>query len=311
MDWWRSRGNQRRLRVTSYTHGTISNRNDVASVAEDDTSRAVALMFGGAGLVVSAPDYLGLGLGPGQHPYGHLASSTTASADLLVATRTLAAGRGIGLDHDVLVSGFSRGGTIAVDLGKALQRGAVPGFRLGKVAAVAGPYDCATSSCRGSSTAGVEPKIATYYVAYLVTAWQRLIGLYDDPAEAFRPPYHRAVEGLYDGQHNFEDILAGLPATPAELFRPGFEHRLLHPTGRYAELLRAGDGSCRGWTRRRRCGCTTAARTARCCRRTRRVACGRSGRAGPGGRRRANRALRVMVLGLPGDRRLVQPGMNR
>lgn len=116
------------------------------------------------------------------------------------------------------------------------------------MAAVARPHDLRDVELPGVFDGRVEPKSATYYLAHLVTAWQRLIGLYDDPAEAYRPPYDRTVEALYDGRHSFEDNLAGLPATPAELFRPAFAQRLLHPTGRYAELLRAGDRSCRDWT---------------------------------------------------------------
>ncbi|MFC5832793.1 hypothetical protein [Nonomuraea insulae] len=36
---------------------------------EKSTDRAAALLFAGAGHAVSAPDYLGLGTGPGHHTY--------------------------------------------------------------------------------------------------------------------------------------------------------------------------------------------------------------------------------------------------
>jgi hypothetical protein len=242
------RSADRRLRLTSYTHGTTSNRDDVASVSEDDTSRAVALMFGGAGMAVAAPDYLGLGLGPGHHPYVHLASETSASVDMLLATRSFAAGRGVRLDRDVLVSGFSQGGRVAVNLGKALQLGRVPGFGLGAVAAVAGPYDLERVELPAAFDGRVDPRAAAFYLGYLVTAWDRLIGLYDDPAQAFKPPYDTTVEALFDGRHSFDEIIAGLPATPADLFQPAFVQRLLHPTGSYGRLVRAGDASCEGWT---------------------------------------------------------------
>lgn len=238
---------RRELQLTSYTHGTISNRNDAASVSDGD-NRAVALMFGGAGLAVSAPDYLGLGLGPGKHPFMHLASETTASADLLVATRQLTAHRGIRLHRDVMVSGFSQGGRVAVNLGKSLQQGRVPGFRLDRAAAVAGPYDLERIELPAAFDGQVNPKLATYYLAYLVTTWKTLAHLYSDPAEAFQAPYDRTVETLFDGHHGIEDILAGLPESPDQLFLPAFKKKLLAATGSYAHLLRAGDASCRGWT---------------------------------------------------------------
>lgn len=237
----------RSLRLTAYTHGTISNKDDAASVSDDDTSRAIVLMLGGAGLAVAAPDYLGLGLGPGMHPYGHLASETSASADLITATDRFARNRGLRLQHDVLVSGFSQGGRVAVNLAKQLEQGKVHGFGVKAVAAVAGPFDLEHTELPAAFDGGMDPKSANYYLSYLVTTWKRLVGLYDDPAEAFKPPYDETVEQLFDGHHSFDDIMAGLPETPDELFQPAFVHKLLNPAGAYARLLRSGDASCRGW----------------------------------------------------------------
>src|SRR4051812_40305245 len=65
--------------LVSYTHGTTTYRPDVASRWNDDYATAPAVMYASAGFVAALPDYLGLGDGPGVHPWMHLATQTSAS----------------------------------------------------------------------------------------------------------------------------------------------------------------------------------------------------------------------------------------
>lgn len=60
----------------------------------------------------------------------------------------------------------------------------------------------------------------------------------------FRPPYDRTTEALFDGTHRGEEILAGLPDTPPELFIGSYLDRLRHPTGALQAALLHGDTTC-------------------------------------------------------------------
>ncbi|TCC60460.1 hypothetical protein E0H73_21250 [Kribbella pittospori] len=238
------------LTVAEYLHGTTATKAYAASVSEDSTDRLVTALFAGQGLVGVAPDYLGLGLGPGEHPYIDTKTETSASADMLLAARTFALRHGVVLKRDVLVTGFSQGGRASVALGRALSRGEVSTFRLGALQGVAGPYDLLGTELPAAFNGGVAPATAAFYLAYFTTAWNRTVGLYDDPREAFQEPYASTVEGLFDGTHPDEDIVAGLPDSPEKLFTPAFIERLKHPTGRYLRALQTADQICHDWTPR-------------------------------------------------------------
>jgi hypothetical protein len=229
-----------RLRLVSWQHGTTADKAAAASVSADSSDRAAAYFFAGAGHVVSAPDYLGLGVGPGTHPYNHHDSAVTASVDALRATRSVPELVDRELDPRVLISGFSQGGPASMALGRALHSGAEP-FQVGALAPIAGPYDF-TGSVAVAASGGIAH--ATGYLGYLTVAWNRLHHLYDDPVEAFRPPYDRSIEALFDGTHPFEEIGPKLPATPAELLTPGFLDQLQHPTGALRDELNAADATC-------------------------------------------------------------------
>jgi len=235
------RRGERDLRVVCWLHGTTVYRGDVASLAEESPDRLIAFAFAAAGYAVSAPDYLGLGLGPGYHPFRDPSSEVTAALDALQATRALAEREGHVLDGRILVSGFSQGGPAAMALGRALQEGADTQFSLGALAPVGGPFDTS-----GTLQLALENEIdlAAAYLAYLVVAWNRLHHLYDSPSEAFQAPYDATVETLIDGEHRGEEILPALPATPAELFTPAFMDRLREPSGALQEALAEADGTC-------------------------------------------------------------------
>ncbi|MEU6409339.1 hypothetical protein [Microbispora sp. NPDC046933] len=236
-----------RLSFAIYEHGTLPTRRYAPSVAADSDGRLVPVMFAAAGFAGVAPDYLGLGLGPGRHPYMDAASEVTASADLLRAGRDLAARHGRSVDGRVLVTGFSQGGQAAMALGRALQQGAVPGLRLAALAPISGPYAVERAELPAVLSGDIEPHTAAFYLAYWITSMNRLHHLYDTPGQAFRAPYDTTVEGLFDGRHTEEQIAAALPASPAELLTDEFMAQVRQPSGAFLEALRANDTTCAGW----------------------------------------------------------------
>ncbi|RAG86524.1 hypothetical protein DN069_06075 [Streptacidiphilus pinicola] len=243
------RGAKGPLPTMEYTHGTMPYRGDAPSVS-DGADRAVAVMFAGDGFAGVAPDYLGLGVGPGAHPYLDVRSETTASVDLLRAARTVAARHGERLDGRLFTTGFSQGGAAAMGVGRAVQRGDAPGFRLAGLAPVSGPYDLSGQELPAAFDGRLAGPTAAFYLTYVLTSWNRLHPLYGSPSEAFRAPYDRTLVPLFDGAHTDEQIVAALAPNPQALLTPRFVAKLRHPTGALAAMLRSGDAVCTDWTPR-------------------------------------------------------------
>lgn len=236
------RGGPHRLDLVSDTHGTVAHRDDAPSGGAG-YNRLTPYLHASAGRAVAAPDYLGLGGGPGAHPYMDTRSSVTASVDMLKAARTAAARLGRPVTRDVYATGFSQGGQVAMALGRELSRPG-SGFRLRALAPIAGPYDLDGSELPGITDGRVAPRTAVFYLSYFLTAQNRLHPLYADPAEVFRAPYAQAVESLFDGNHREEDIVAALPASPQELLTPEWYENVRAPHGALSAAVRANDDAC-------------------------------------------------------------------
>ncbi|MEW1777753.1 hypothetical protein [Streptomyces sp. NPDC086777] len=195
----------------SFTHGTELFKGDVASVSAEVWDQAPALTYASAGFAAVLPDHLGLGLGPGPHPWMDVPSETTAALDMLRASCTVAARQGREMRRKGLATGFSQGASAALGLARSLQAGADGWFRLRAVAPVSGAYafrDVAIPSLLAGRT---DPKASVIHTALALVAFNRLYHLYDTPAQVFRAPYDRTVEGLLDGTHTGQEVVSGTP----------------------------------------------------------------------------------------------------
>jgi hypothetical protein len=239
----------RTLRTVSFNHGTQNYRGEAPSLGHDDFGPAPVLTYGGAGFAAVTADYLGLGLGPGPHPWMDVPSEVTASVDMLRAARAATRRKGRELDRKVYVTGFSQGGSAAMGLGRALQGGADPWFRLGALAPVSGGYAFRRVEIPALLGGKVEAKAGTVYTAYLLVAYNRLHHLYGSPAEVFKARYAATIEGLFDGNHTGEELFKGTPWTVGALLTPRGRRLLEHPTPRFAAALKIADGTC-SWTPR-------------------------------------------------------------
>lgn len=238
------RGGEGRLRPVSFAHGTGVHKDDSPSVQMGGFLPAPPITYASAGYAAVAPDYLGMGVGPGPHPWMDVPSESTASLDLLRAARAFAPRTGRTLDRQVAVTGFSQGASAALGLARALQSGEDRWFRLGALAPVSGAYDFGGAELPALLAGELEPKSSVLYAAYTLVAFNRLHHLYDSPAEVFQAPYADTIEALFDGAHTGRQLMEGTPATLDKLLTAHGRDLLAHPAGPMAAALRTTDDVC-------------------------------------------------------------------
>ncbi|WAL66143.1 lipase [Amycolatopsis cynarae] len=245
------RSRARTLWTVSFDHGTQSYRPDAPSMMQPDGfASSPAITYAAAGFAAVEPDYLGLGVGPGTHPWMDVPSETTASLDMLRAARAFVQSTGRRLAPQVMITGFSQGASAALGLARAIQSGADHRFRVAALAPISGAYDFQHSALPAAFDGRIPGKMAVAYTTYLLVAWNRLHHLYATPGELFQDPYAGRVEALFDGNTPGEDMLAALPDTVGQLLTARGVDLLQHPTGPFLAALRVADSVCTDWTPR-------------------------------------------------------------
>ncbi len=206
-----------RLPLVSYQHGTLARKSDAPS-QNAAGERLVGLALAATGYLALLPDYLGLGDSPGIPAYHHARSEGTAGVDLLRVARTLAAQRGLGLNGQLFLLGYSHGGHATLALLRELETFHADEFPVTAAAPMAGAYDL--SGVTTEDFLSPRPKPNPYYLALLLAAYQDIYRLAPSLADLLAPPYDTTLPPRLTGQHSGSEINALMPADPTRILRP-------------------------------------------------------------------------------------------
>lgn len=204
--------------VVSYQHGTNTYRHGAPSSPGIGEGAFVSAVFAGGGYIVTAPDYIGLGTNTDTHPYLVAESTANAVVDLLRAAQALTAHLGRKWPAALYLTGFSQGGHATLATQRALEALGDPDLHVVASAPIAGPYDLANISF--PRALGGASDSDPLYLAYMSIAYAHAYG--QPLSSLLIEPYATTLPILLDGEHDSEEIAAGLPSKPREMFSPVF-----------------------------------------------------------------------------------------
>ena len=227
--------------LVSYQHGTVVRKSDVASVGGLAVGEAlIGVIFAGAGYVAAMPDYLGLGVSDGLHPFVHGASLASAVVDMLRATRRFAEDEEITLNDNLFLVGYSEGGYATMAAHQVIDRDHTAEFNITAAAPMAGPYDL--SGVMAEVMLQAEPYGAPFFLPYTILAYDSVYDFFNDPAEVFVPPLDTQLPPLFDGTRGGGDIDAILPRVPLDMLQPDYVEAFRNdPNHPLQEILREND----------------------------------------------------------------------
>ncbi len=169
-------------------HGTVADRNDVPSLLEGGYE--LGMIIASFGYVTIAPDFLGLGISEGPHPYIHAASEAWVAVDMLDAVKGSGDLMGFNVNDQLFISGYSQGGHAGMALHRELQQNHSDRYSVTAASHMSGPYSISERMI--DFTLG---DTEYFFVGYLVNvsismkiAYPELLGGYE-LSEIFRPEY--------------------------------------------------------------------------------------------------------------------------
>ncbi len=182
------------LPVAMYDHGTTLQRTDVPSYLNYES--IIVMIIASNGYYTVAPDYLGLGVSPGFHPYVHARSEAQASIDLILAGKQLAADSNILLNDQLFLTGYSQGGHACMATHRAIQQNYASQLTVTASAPGSGPYNLSGIQSAGLANDSFYAEPA--YIPYLIFSYQSVYGnLYDSVQQFLRHPWDSILPPLY------------------------------------------------------------------------------------------------------------------
>lgn len=230
--------------LLSLQHGTVTNRDNVASVRPLETVEGITgLMMASIGYLTCLPDYHGYGESEQMHPYVHARSLSIAVIDMLRATRVWCDQYTITLNDQIFLTGYSEGGYASLAAQKEIETNYAEEFGLTAVAPMAGPYDMVLTA---KSVLQQNNYDWPAYIAFLFTAYDQLYA-WNRLNEIFNPPYASMMTSLFDGNQSFGQINNQLPSAIPDLISQNFITGILD--GSETQVLNAfADNSLLDWS---------------------------------------------------------------
>ncbi len=174
--------------MIAYNHGTEFKKNNVPS---NGAYSGQGLFFSTTGFISVLPDYLGLGVNSGIHPYQHAESEATATLDLIRAVREFLDTNTVIHDNGQLfLTGYSQGGHAAMATNKYIEEHNMTSeFEVIACAPLSGAYDQS-----GSQFDLIFDGDSNYYAAvflpYILGSYQEAYGtIYQNFNELYDSPF--------------------------------------------------------------------------------------------------------------------------
>lgn len=219
--------------VFSYLHGTLTKDTDAPSYPQGLES-VIGWIMAMDGYISVLPDYIGMGDGPGVHPYMHADSEASASIDMLKAATLLCMGPTIKAkpNGNLYLSGYSQGAHAALAVQRELERNPVPTINLQKTVAGSGAYSLSFIQKNFLFSNPEYPNPS--FLPYLMLGYQEVYGnLYSNLSQVFVPDYDATIPDLFNGLLDVEEIDKQLPATWKSMFVPRYlwniQYNYFHP----------------------------------------------------------------------------------
>lgn len=188
-----------------YQHGTSGSKLDVPSYTTSSGEGQVGLLLGGMGYVTLMPDYLGLGVSDGFHPYVHAASEASVAVDMLRAETEFEANNPVFTNQQLFITGYSQGGHAAMALHRSIELDPAAEFSVTAAAPLSGPY-----SISGVMRNLILTDAVYYYPAYIpntVLSYQTVYGnIFSQMTDVFKPAYADLITPFFNGTKSLNTL---------------------------------------------------------------------------------------------------------
>ena len=216
--------------ILSYQHGTAIKKDDVTS---QSGVWILPALIAGYGYVYIEPDYLGLGISDGLHPYHIKELYGSDIVDILRAVKQFSnENNQFQINDQLFLAGYSEGGYATMATHQIIERDYINEFNITASFPMAGAYDM--SGIMTDIMLDYTPYGEPFYFPYVLFSFcDNYQNTLDSVENYLLPEYADVLPGLFDGMHSGSEINDVMPSIPITIMKPdsinSFESNMNHP----------------------------------------------------------------------------------
>lgn len=224
--------------MLSYQHNNVFRKTDAPSKYKYEWF--IGLAGGSLGLITMLPDGLGLGSGPGQHPFLHLQSEATAVIDMLRATREVVDSTGAGYNQQLFLAGIAEGAYATIAANQYLQT-YLPQIEVTGTGAIAGYLDL-SGTMKDEMILSNNTYNDPSFLAALFLSYNNIYHYAAHDSDIFVAPFDSILPAQYNGTREAFQINGVMPSVPNQVLQQAVIDTLQNdPNNYFTQLLKKND----------------------------------------------------------------------
>jgi hypothetical protein len=225
--------------ILSYQHNSILKKSDAPSSYGNNSQWFVGLAAGSIGNITLMPDGIGLGSGPGHHPYLEAQSEATSVIDMIRAVKEFVDTTGNSPTEQLFLAGIDEGAYASMAAHEYIQAYLDPIMHVTATGGIAGYYDM--SGVEVSSILSDSTYVDPSYLPELLLSYNRTYNFAANDSDILAYPYDSTLPPLYNGNYREYQIDAQMPSVPKYVLTQNFIDSLQDSTSVFRQLLKQND----------------------------------------------------------------------
>jgi hypothetical protein len=227
--------------MLSFQHTNIIRKSDAPSRFGDASQWFIGLAAGSLGNITLMPDGLGLGSGPGFHPFLHAQTEATSVIDMIRAVREVVDTTGSSPNEQLFLAGISEGASAALAAHEYIQTYLdSTEMHVTATGCIAGYYDMSGSMVNMILSDSIYPDPS--YLPDLLLGYNSAYNFFAHDSDIMAAPYDSTIPPLFNGYNRASTIDAQMPSVAKYILRQDQIDSLQNDTANYIrQLLKKND----------------------------------------------------------------------
>jgi hypothetical protein len=221
--------------ILSFQHNNVIRKSDVPSRYSYNSQWYVGLAAGSLGNITLMPDGIGLGDGPGLHPFLHMQTEATAVIDMIRAAKEVVDTMGNSPDEQLFLAGIAEGAYATLAAHQYIQAYLDSQMHVTASGGIAGYYDMSGTMVHMilSDSNYVDPS----YLPDLLFGYNKAYHFFAHDSDIMVYPYDSVLPPLFNGNNGAYTINTHMPPVPKYILRQDQIDSLANDSTNFLRLL--------------------------------------------------------------------------